>query len=391
MKKILIGIPNLQSGGVEVSLIRFINILSQNKDIKITLLMLEKEGMYLKSVPKNVKIIELKYIDDIYRYNRQIRDVCEIKGMKRKIQFVIYRLKLRKYMKMEQWYKYYQLINSKTVGIDDNFDIAIDWHGYGHFITSVISKIPAKKHLMWIHDEKNEWIVKIKDYLDNYDRIFCVGKSCLNNILKHNPELSDKLDVFYNMTDYENIRTKAKASLEENFNKKQLNIITVGRLEYQKAYDIAVLIAKILKDRKIDFCWRVIGNGSKKDEIEKLIEENELRDNFKLLGIKSNPFPYVKNSDLYVLCSRHEGYCLATLEAKILGKVIVATDIDSNREQIKNNYNGILCELDPEAFADKIINISSDKSKKKKIETNLAKEDFNNIGEFDKLYKLMEE
>ena len=84
MRKILIAIPYLNSGGVEVSLIRFLKEFVKNKENNITLLMLKMEGMYLESVPKEVKIIELIYDNDIYSYDHKIKDVIKIKGIKNK-------------------------------------------------------------------------------------------------------------------------------------------------------------------------------------------------------------------------------------------------------------------------------------------------------------------
>lgn len=392
MRKVLIAIPYLNSGGVEVSLIRFLKEFVKDENNEITLLMLKKEGMYLKDVPENVKIVQVSYDNDIYSYDHQIKDIKYVKGINNKIKFLKYRLCLKKYLSNNDWENYYKEILKHVDKIDGSFDLAIDWHGYGHFITTIVAdKVKAYKKVFWIHDEKNEWLTKIDSWLDNFNKIFCVGIACKNNALKNRPNLCDKLDVFYNMTDYINVRKRALEKIDLPYEKDKFNIITVGRLEWQKAYDIAVLIAKELKSRKFDFCWYVIGDGHKRSEIERLIEENNIGDCFKLLGIKNNPFPYVKNADVYVLPSRHEGYCLATLEAKILGKVIIATDIESNREQITSYENGILCKLDYNDFADKIIEVASDNNLKNKLEGNLKNENFDYTSEFQKLYKLMEE
>ena len=389
MKKIIIGIPSLVSGGVEVSLVRFIKQLSANKDLDVTLFMLEKKGMYLDDIPDNVKIVEAEYVDYIYEYNKSIKDIFNIKGFFKKYKFFVYRNKLRKLQKKELWKQYYDLILSNVIIPNVEYDLAIDWHGYGHFITAVISNIKAKRRAMWIHDERNSWISKIEDYLDCYDKIFCVGQACLNNVLKERDYLSDKLEVFYNMNDYMSIRKRANESMDFVYDKDKLNIITIGRLEWQKAHDVAINIASKLRDRNINFCWYVIGGGSCEEKLKNQIKDSKLEEHFKLLGIKSNPFPYVKNSDLYVLCSRHEGYCLATTEAKILGKVIIATDIDSNREQINDGINGFLCPIDADYFADKIIEVTNDRKLIKRIEKNLSEENFDRSEEFKKLYKLI--
>lgn len=392
MRKILIAIPTLNSGGVEVSMIRFIKELSKNKDNEIVLLMLKKEGIYLKNIPNNIKIIEVDYNEQIYSYFNTIKDIEKVNGVINKIKFLIFRLRLKKYLKFGNYKKYYELFLKHVLPIKGKYDIAIDWHGYGHFITTVVaSKVDAKKKAMWIHDEKNEWLTKIKNWNDNFDKIFCVGLSCMENVKENNCLFANKVDVFYNMTDYENVRKKSMDKVDFVFDKKNLNIITVGRLEWQKGYDIAINTALNLKKKKINFCWYVIGGGSLENELKELVKFNKLESNFKFLGIVKNPFPYVKQADLYVLTSRHEGYCLATLEAKILGKVIIATDIPSNREQIKDGINGYLCDLDSNSFSKKIIEVSKNKKNLQMIKRNLKAENFDYTSEFEKLYKLMEE
>lgn len=390
-RKILVSVPSLVSGGVEVSMIRFLNVLASDKNNDIVLLMLRKEGMYLKDVPSNVKIIEVLYDNDLYSFNNKFSDIKKINNVKDKFKFFFYRLKLKNKLKHNDWDSYYKIILEHVIDVEGEYDLAIDWHGYGHFMTTIIAeKVRAKNKVMWIHDEKNEWISKVDSWLGCFNKIFCVGISCLNNISKNNKKLKDKLDVFYNMTDYLNVREKSKEKVDFSFNKNKLNIVTVGRLEWQKAYDIAIDIASKLKEKNVDFCWYAIGGGTQKEKLAEMVKDRSLEDRFKFLGIISNPFPYVKNADMYVLCSRHEGYCLATLEAKILGKVIIATDIDSNKEQIKDGENGFLCKLDSEEFANKIIEVYNDKRLMKRVEANLLKENFDYTSEFKKLYEMID-
>ncbi len=390
-KKILIAIPTLNSGGVEVSLIRFINELAKREDLIIDLLMLEKVGLYLKDIPKNVNILEVKYTNDMYNYNNHFSDYKKYSGLN-KLKYLYLRFKLRSYVSRNKWEDYYKTILSHTEAIPTEYDLAIDWHGYGHFITTIVAeKVHAKKKAMWLHDEKNEWLSKIDYWINNFDKIFCVGISVMNNAIKNKPELKNKLAVFYNMTDYQNVRKKASDKTDIIFDKNYLNIVTVGRLEWQKAYDVAIEVAEILRDRHFKFQWYVIGGGAKEQELKDLVKLKHLDDEFHFLGIIHNPFPIVNKADLYVLSSRHEGYCLATLEAKILGKVIIATDIESNREQIKDGVNGFLCPLKPQAFADKIIEVANDQQLQSKVKENLQKENFDYTNEFTKLYQLMEE
>ena len=389
MKKILVATESLGSGGVEVSLIRFLTELTKIKNIKVDLLLLKKEGIYLDKVPKNVKIIEIKNKHEMYNYTHDLSYMKELKGIS-KIKFFIHIVSIYFFRKINRYDLAYKILLRNVERITGYYDLAIDYLGYGHFLSGVIaSKVNARKKAMWIHDEKVDWLVRVKPWINNYDKLFCVGKSCLNNIANNNPKIKNKLAVFYNMTDYQNVRAKALEKTNIKFKNNVCNIVTVGRLEWQKAHEIAIETAKILKERNFKFNWYLIGGGTKENELKELVKEYNLEKEFIFLGVKPNPFPIVKMADLYVLSSRHEGYCLATLEAKILDKVIIATDIESNREQITNGINGFLCPLDSQAFADKIIEVYDDKVLMDKVKTNLLKENFDYTSEFEKINKML--
>ena len=294
-------------------------------------------------------------------------------------------------MAENDWEGYYKAFLNKIVPIKKEYDLAIDYLGYGHLTSAFVAdKVIAKKKAMWIHDEKIDWLYRVNKWLVQYDRFFCVSKAVKNNVSINQKEICDKLDVFYNLIDFKKIRSKSNEKMSINY-KDHLNIVTVGRLEKQKGYDIAIEVAKILNSKNIDFCWYVLGEGSLKEEIEELTHENNLSDKFKLLGNVSNPFPYIKNADLYIQPSRHEGYGLAIAEARVLGTIPIATNLECVKEQITDGINGFLCNLDAEEFANVIIDIINDKELVKKIKQNLEKENFDYTYEFEKIYKLMEE
>ena len=57
-----------------------------------------------------------------------------------------------------------------------------------------------------------------------------------------------------------------------------------------------------------------------------IIEQSNMAD-FIFLGIKENPYVYMKQCDIYVQPSRFEGYCTTTNEARIVGCPSVRTDV----------------------------------------------------------------
>ena len=87
-----------------------------------------------------------------------------------------------------------------------------------------------------------------------------------------------------------------------------------------------------------------------------------------LIGSKKNPYPYIRESDLYVQVSRYEGKSIAIQEAQVLGKAIVASDCSGTREQIKHMDNGILVKAEVDDFVEGIRMVLDDSELKKRLE-----------------------
>ncbi len=88
-----------------------------------------------------------------------------------------------------------------------------------------------------------------------------------------------------------------------------------------------------------------MGNGSDIEKENVIKKVNPLnRADFIFLGIKENPYVYMKQCDIYVQPSRFEGYCTTTNEARILGCPIVMTDVSGAEEQLENGKTGLIVE-----------------------------------------------
>ena len=376
MKKIIIISKKMESGGTEVSLLNTIKELRKH-DVQITLGLLKKEGVYLEKIPKEVNVFEI--FNDQEKYFNKI----DIKSLKVFEFFKIIFGKILRKMSYPLFYKY--LLKQKLNENNEVYDLAIDYHGYGYFGTPyIIEKVKAKKKVTFIHDEKIDWLNKVENWFGKFDKIFCVSESCKNKVLLQYSYLENKLDIFRNIVDEEKILEDAKENIEGLSNK--INILTIGRLEYQKGYDLLIKVANRLDKNK--FTWYIIGEGSLKNKIQEDIEKNNLQQNVVLLGMKINPYPYMKLSDIYVQPSRHEGYGIAIAEARCLNKPIIATNLECIREQITDNITGKLCEFNDEDFANSITELILNDSKRKYYQDNLKKEGFKNNND---IIKLLEE
>ncbi|WP_285946070.1 glycosyltransferase, partial [Thomasclavelia cocleata] len=124
-------------------------------------------------------------------------------------------------------------------------------------------------------------------------------------------------------------------------------------------------------------CWYFVGEGSQRNYLEGCILENDLQNNVILLGLKTNPYPYIKNCDIYVQPSRYEGYCTTTNEARVLAKPIITTNVFGADEQFINQLNGIIVDFSEKEITNAIIDLIIDNEKRTLFVNELKKIDFN--------------
>ena len=282
-------------------------------------------------------------------------------------------------------------LKNSFASIQKKYDIALDFYGYGSFSTAFIAKnVCAIKKGTWLHDSKMPWIKNVIKYLDNYDSFFCVSNSVKRSFSSKFSSLSGRARIFYNYVNDKEIVKKSKQKSDISFSKENLNIVTVGRLTEQKGYDIAIGAAKILQKENIPFKWYVVGDGKDKNKLQKKIKKLKLNNSFFLLGRRNNPYPLMKNCSLYVQPSRHEGFGLTVFEARILGKVVIASNIPEFEEQIVNGFDGVISKLNSKEIADNIIMLWNNKYLIEKLEKNLtfSRKNFGNTAEIQDMFNV---
>lgn len=375
MKKILMVAQTLGGGGTEVALVELINHLDTKK-YEITLLLMDKDTSFIDRIKRKIKIKYLKF-DDMFWHNLVSMNTMVGKAIKKaniNRSLKIYDITLK--------HIYSSVFNKK-------YDLAIDFYGYGSFTTAIVAdKVNASKKVTWLHDAKMSWIKNVEEYFDKYNKIFCVSKSVKVSFDKLYPQIDNKSEVFYNLIDKTNIIRKSTEFVPHNFKKNKFNIVSVGRLTEQKGFDIALESAKILKNRGLNFQWFVVGEGRDRKKLEKKMRKLNLNNFFFFLGQKANPYPYIKNGNVFVLPSRHEGYGLAVLEARVLKKPVIVSNIPVYKEQIINNKNGLISELNAEDLSNKIMKLYYDSDLQEKIDLYLNEENIDFSKELCKLENL---
>ena len=170
-----------------------------------------------------------------------------------------------------------------------------------------------------------------------FDNIICVSHSSSRSFIELFPNIKEKVRVIHNLLTADKVRMQAQEPIEDDlFQKKGKTLGSVGRIDYPKHFDIIPEIAAQLKAKGVTFRWFVVGGGRGvlKQSVEDNIVSYGVQDEVVLLGNRNNPYPYVAESDLYVLTSRFDCYPTVVNEALLLGKSVVASDIPVAPEMV---------------------------------------------------------
>ena len=387
-KNILFVMSNLECGGAEKALISMLEVFDYSK-YNVDLLLFNQKGIFLNKVPKEVNILEepfgYKYYDmSVKQAVVELLSKGKIKdAFGRLVSMFIYKIEKDSSRCNQRVWKY---ISSMFGNLDKEYDVAI---GYleGHSIYYCVDNVKSKKKIGFIHNDYDKLglnPIGDKKYFKYLDKIVTVSNEC-TEVLKYKfPEYKDRVEIMHNIVSPKVIENMSLENID--LKKENITLVTVGRLNKQKGYDLAIEACKLLIDKGYDLKWYVIGEGTERNKLEELIRRYNLENRFILLGLKENPYPYIKQADIYVQTSRFEGKSIAIDEAKILHKPIVVTNFTTVKDQISDGINGLVVEMNSDAICKGIEKLLLNSDLKERLVQNLIKESFGNEEEINKMY-----
>ena len=136
-----------------------------------------------------------------------------------------------------------------------------------------------------------------------------------------------------------NVDDALKMSAEpipEQYNKSKLHLLAVGRLHYQKGFDVLLNSLAIVKDR-MSFEIIIVGAGGEELKLKEQAHNLGLDDCIQWVGAKVNPFPYYGWSDIVIVPSRYEGFPNVPLEAMACGRAVICSDCKTGPKELTNN------------------------------------------------------
>lgn len=383
MKKILFVINTLGGAGAETAMLELIRNLDP-KVYEVSLFVLMNQGELVHQLPEHVKVLNTEISDS---------SVLSKEGKKKLNCFILKQMFCKASIIRNTGYvvaNFFSMLGKGKIlpdkllwrvmsdgapVFDKEYDLAVAYleGGSAYYVADHVN---AKRKVGFIHIdyEKAGYTRKLdRGCYDEFYRIYGVSdevKEHFNNVY---PEYAEKTEVFHNMINQNRIRERAKlpGGFEDDFD--GTRILTVGRLTAQKAYEVAVEAMKLLKDKGKNVRWYVLGEGEERKPLEKKIGELGLEKDFLLLGAKSNPYPYLAQTDFYVHATRYEGKSIAIQEAQTLGCTILVSDCSGNREQVEAGVDGAMCALTPEGICEGICELLKNPESAKQYGENAAR------------------
>ena len=399
-KRIFINIHYLEIGGAERALLGLLSSLNPDK-VDIDLFVNQHTGEFMPLIPEWVNL--LPEISEYTCIERPITTIVKEGHVGIALRRIWAKHKHKQYLNtltVEQRQhdaSVFQYVADAVEGALPSlahlgeYDLAISFL-QPHNI--VLNKVKAKKKICWIHTEYST--IHINHDLElpvwnAFDYVVSISNDCIRAFVQTFPELKDKIVLIENILSPLFVRQQAdlyevKAEMPDEPD--VVKILTIGRFSPPKKIEGIPHICAEMERLGADFRWYVIGYGPDR-EIQEALDKYGMRHRMKLLGKKSNPYPYIKACDIYAQPSIYEGKSVTVREAQILCKPVVITDYPTAKSQITHGVDGVIVPLDEVQTAMGIVDFINNGELRNKIVSHLHTHDFGNEIEVEKIYSLI--
>lgn len=262
-----------------------------------------------------------------------------------------------------------RIIKVKKIKKKYNLDVCISFLDTPNLV-NVLSGGKCKKIVSirnYLSLEKPSFIRKqlIRFSSIRADKTVCISKNVEYDMRNFFKIKEKKLCTIYNPVDIKSLLTiEEDYTFDKEFSD-YFNIVTMGRLTYQKGqwnliYAIKDIVVQYPKVRLY-----ILGYGELKNELEELVKKLELEEHVFFLGFISNAHKFLRQCDLFVLTSLFEGLGNVLLEAMALGLPVISTDCKSGPREIiapNSNIKSVCENIDVERFGILVKQFSKEKN-----------------------------
>lgn len=304
-KKIFFILPTLSGGGAEKVILTITNILGSKYThiYEIVLIVLVADGEYVDNIPPHVRMVDLK------------------SPRARKAILKLWRLCVREKPDMVV----------STMQATTLF----------YFVRTFLFKKP-----IWLSRLENPYSFDVEHLstvikflyvraLKKCHGVISLGADMTSDLIQHTGVSKNNVFEIVNPIDVASVRKLSNEGLLYTLEKPA--VVMCGRLVEQKGYDFAIQMMSLIKQEgKICYLY-VLGTGPLELSLKELVKEHNIESQVSFLGFQSNPFPYFKQADLFLLTSRYEGFGNVLVEALAAGVPIVSFDSPTGPRDILQN------------------------------------------------------
>lgn len=229
----------------------------------------------------------------------------------------------------------------------------------GYTLKDTLNLKNADRRYAYVHTDYNNYYYTYDMYggpdnereaMRQFDKIICVADDIRKGIID---QLGDpgNLEVLYNPIDVQNILEMAEEPVVDMPPVPTPGVtrfVTVGRLNYQKGFDLLLEACHMLEEDGLKFeVWIIGAEEPWGDEHNRLYRKHRKLglQNVTFLGGRKNPYKYMCCADWFLSSSIFEGYSLVSQEAAVLDVPLILTDCSGVRELLGDSEYGIVMEI----------------------------------------------
>lgn len=314
LKKILFIRPTLGQGGADKVTLLLLQYFDRSL-YTCDLLLMRKEGEYVSQIPKDVSILETK--------SSSLR---------------MFGIAVRKYLKDSDYNFYYVTCGGASVSV--LFASKFIYRNPKIIASERNSLTLYRKGpgVQFIRNALKAWLYK------SAWRVTCVSEEIASQMVQTLGLDASRIRVVDNPVitpTFELIKTRAKEMRALNGEQK-LNISLIGRLVHQKDYPTLLRALTKLPDN-LQYVVNIYGSGPLESDLKEMCGDFGLNQIIQFNGFHLDVLERLASTDIFVMCSRHEGMPGALVQAMALGLPCISSNCSTGpKELIVEGQNGYL-------------------------------------------------
>ena len=328
--KVLFRLRSLEMGGVPRVVLDLLRNLPKEK-FDLTLMLNLNQGELVKEIPHNIKLIVVE----------KGKEQMSSNPILQKIQLVWRRLKLEIYDRFPKILY--------AIKVPESYDIEVS-PGYAEFDMVLNSPDKNSRKIGWFHsdvgyDKDQNRVMSRIEKMKRFD-FMIFGSKQTRQVIEDLYQVSyPKSTVIYNVIKIKEVLKKAE-EFTYDFNTEYPVFSSMGRLHSRKGYHTLMNVHKRLLNDGFMHKIAVIGGGNEMGNLVNQTKELNVVDSFILLDTQTNPYPYIKASDFFILPTQSESYPLVIGEVMCMHKPIISTNVGGIAEMIDDGIDGVLIQYD---------------------------------------------